>query len=157
MYAKSTRPSAKREVQKERSSGIKLHTSKINFFFPSCTMYYFLVHVQRALFLKGMSSTSWFISSLVVIVSSPVTGLMQLFIHSYPERVFLFHSNLCLPFLLHPSTVTSRIVPASPSCLSVCPINLSRPLFILAYKLLFSSTKFGTSLFVIISTQLVFL
>ena len=38
-------------------SGIKLHTRKINFFFPSCTMYYFRIARD---FLSTRRSENWF-------------------------------------------------------------------------------------------------
>ena len=54
---------------------------------------------------------------VVVIVSSPGTDLML------ASSIICFtYSNLCLSFLLRPSTVPSRIVPACPSCLSVLSI-----------------------------------
>ena len=34
-------------------SGIKLHTRKINFFFPSCTMYYFIFTLKDIIYCRG--------------------------------------------------------------------------------------------------------
>ena len=120
------------DLKKQTKNSIDVHGFDSSWFLTICISKSICCYCSQ-------QSWDWFDAVLHLFLS-----WVSLFISQYPLQpastiICFTYLNFCLPFLLRPSALSSKIVSTSPSCPSVCHINLSRRLFILAYKLLFSS------------------